>query len=288
MKISNLIVLLTGAVVLYSCKGQGNPEGMDYASSDTALVAADSIEPTQPKLVKTADMSFKVKNVQQTCEQVSALTSQYQGMVTHHQLLSEILNNREIKLGNDSLLKVSSFTTQADMTLKLPTDKLEDFMNKVSHMGMYVTMRRMDIEDKSLDYLSSQLKLNSRNELVKQQKTGRITIKDPAEVLYFKDQLVDEQIYKRRVDDAVKYSVVCLNFYQSNTILKETIANDDPSDYDIPFFSRMGLALTNGVQLFAGAVVAITNLWVFILAGLGIWMAVRMYKKKSPVVLSGK
>ncbi|MEO6148717.1 MAG: DUF4349 domain-containing protein [Mucilaginibacter sp.] len=288
MKPSNLIMLLAGAVLLHSCHGSSDYKALDKESSDMNLVAADSTEPNQPKLVKTADISFKVKNVPQTCEKVSALTSQYHGMVTHHQMLSNTENSREIALGNDSLMKVSSFTTSADMTLKLPTEKLEDFMNQVSHMSLYVTMRRMDIEDKSLDYLSSQLKLNSRNELVKQQKTGRLTIKEPGDVLYFKDQLVDEQIYKRRIDDAVKYSVISLNFYQSNTILKETIANDNPSDYDIPFFSRLGLAINNGVQLFAAMLIAVSNLWVFILAGLGVWLAVRIYRKKVPVILAEK
>lgn len=284
MKTSNLIALLFAAVALYSCKGGGSA-AMDYQSTDSALVTADSTAPQQAKLVKTADITFKVKNVPQTCEQVSNLTTQYQGMVMHHQMRAEIQNSRDVALGNDSVRHIAAFNTTADMTIKVPTEKLNDFMNKVGHMSQYVTLSRMDIEDKSLDYLESQLKLNSRNELVRQQKNGRITIKDPSEVLYFKDELVDQQIYKRRIDDAVKYSVVTLNFYQSNTIVQETIVNDDPAVYNISFTSRFGLAVVNGLHIFAEVVLALTNLWVFVLAGLGVWFAIRMYHKKRGTTL---
>jgi hypothetical protein len=287
MKTSNLIALLFAAVALYSCKGGGSA-AMDYESSDSALVTADSTAPKQAKLVKTADITFKVKNVPQTCEQVSNLTAQYQGMVMHHQMRADIQNSRDVALGNDSVRHISAFNTTADMTIKVPTEKLNDFMNKVGHMSQYVTLRRMDIEDKSLDYLESQLKLNSRNELVRQQKTGRITIKDPEEVLYFKDELVDQQIYKRRVDDAVKYSVVTLSFHQSNTIVQETIVNDDPAAYNTPFISRFGLALSNGLQIFAEVILVLTNLWVFILAGLGAWLIIRIYRKRNNTLMPSK
>ncbi|RYD90128.1 MAG: DUF4349 domain-containing protein [Sphingobacteriales bacterium] len=289
MKTSNLIMLLAGAVLLQSCsQSSENYRSMNSESSDTALVAADSVSFNQAKLVKTADIGFKVKNVSQTCEKVSALAAQYRGMVTHHQMISESYGSREVNLGNDSLMKVSCFNTRADMTLKLPTEKLEEFMNKVSHMSLYVTMRRMDIEDKSFDYLTSQLRLNSRNELVKQQKSGRITLKDPMDVLVFKDELANEQVQKRRIDDAVKSSVITLDFYESNTVVKEIIANDDPTAYNIPFHSRFGLAIDNGLQVFVSMLILLTNLWAFMLAGLGVWLVIHLYKKKQPVVVVSK
>ena len=151
-------------------------------------------------------------------------------------------------------------------------------------MGIYVNERRMDIEDKSLDYLASQLKLNSRKELVSQQKTGRVVFKDPNSVLDLKDGLVDEQINNKLIDDQVKYSTISLSFYQSNTISKEIIANDDPSDYNLPFLSRAGMALANGWYMFKELVIAALNIWVFIIIGttFGVWLW--RYNKKKAVL----
>jgi hypothetical protein len=181
------------------------------------------------------------------------------------------------------MMRVISFSTIADITVKVPSIKLEKFMDSVATMGIYVTSRNLDISDKSLDYLSLRLKLKSRVALVDQQKKGKVIIKDPSKVLDLQDDMVDQQIGNREIDEAVKNSVVTLHFYQSNTINKELIANDDPSAYNLPFFKRLGLAVENGVDIFADVVIGLANIWVFILLAIGVWLAIRYYKNKKPV-----
>jgi len=92
--------------------------------------------------------------------------------------------------------------------------------------------------------------------------------------------MVDQQISNREIDGAVKFSVVALSFYESNTINKEVIANDDPSAYNLPFFKRLAMALENGWALFVDLIVGIANLWVLIVAGVCIWLIIRQYKGK--------
>lgn len=277
MKIKALIMLLCGAVVLHSCKRYSGYDAMDNESSDTALVQADSTEFSQAKLVKTAEMSFEVKNVVQTSEQLSALTAQYGGMVMHHHMRSYSQNMHDVQISRDSVMRVSAFSTEADMTVKVPSQKLDEFMNKAGRMSTHVLARNMDIEDRSLIYLESQLRLDSRKELLGQQKKGRIKLQSPEDVLVFKDGLVDEQINKRRIDKAVKYSTVGLKFSQHNTISKEVIANDDPSVYRAPFLNRLGLAMLSGVQLFTDVVVGLAHLWLFIISGIIIFIAAKKY-----------
>ncbi|MES2269224.1 MAG: DUF4349 domain-containing protein [Bacteroidota bacterium] len=281
------IFIAMAAIALFAaCKGRnGSYEVVNNgnsSSADTASSSADTVATT--KLVKTADMSFKVKNVQQTGDSISRITAKLNGMVVHHQMGSSIERSEDIRLSTDSVMRVSAFNTTADMTVKIPSEKLEDFMMSVSHMGIYVNSRKMDIEDKSLDYLSAKLKLKNRREMVAQQKTGKIKIKDPAAVLWLKDDMIDGQINNQRIDEAVNYSVVSLNFYQSNTIYKEHIANDDPSAYKMPFFNRLLMALGNGWALFIELLLVLANLWVLILAGVGLWVAFKTYKRKYPAL----
>ncbi|GGH18722.1 DUF4349 domain-containing protein [Mucilaginibacter phyllosphaerae] len=289
MKTSTFIAMM--AIALFAaCKGRnGGYEVVNNDSSTSADTAngssiTDSIAEAKPKLVKTADISFKVKNVQQTGDSISRLTAKLSGMVMHHQMGTSIQRSEDMRLSNDSVLRVSAFNTTADMTVKVPSEKLEDFMNHVSHMGIYVISSKMDIEDKSLDYLSAKLKLKNRLEMVAQQKTGKIKIKNPEAVLWLKDDMIDGQINNQKIDQAVSFSVVSLNFYQSNTIYKETIANDDPSAYKMPFGNRLLMALSNGWYLFIDLIIGLANLWVLLLAGIGLWMAFKVYKRKYPVI----
>lgn len=285
MKKRNLIPLLAGLALLWACKGKTGSELVNNSSrADT--IKMDSATASQPKLIKTAGINFKVKNVQQTAERVTALTTSCNGMVIHHQMTSTAQRSLDVRISDDSVIRVTSFNTIAEMTVKIPQAKLEDFMDQVARMGIYVNNRTMDITDKSLDYLSSQLKLKNRAELVSQQKTGKIIIKKPEDVLQLKDDMVDQQISNLGINNAVKNSVVTLSFYQSNTINKEIIANDDPSAYDLPFFKRIGRAIENGWEVFVDVIVGITNLWVFILAGIGAWLMIRYYRNKKAIALA--
>jgi hypothetical protein len=279
MKMSNLLVLLAVLCLFGACKGSGNYEPINNKDLSTAdTVAADS---TVSKLVKTAEMNIKVKNVSAVSEGIVNLTTRYHGMVMHHQMQSDELRSQDMPLSSDSLMRVSVIRTTAGITVKIPSDSLEQYMNRVEKMGLHVNLRRMDIEDKTLDYLSAQLKLNSRNQLISQQKTGRIKIKDPADVLWLKDSMIDEKINNKKIDDAAKNSVVDMSLYQSDTIIKENIANDDPTAYQLPFFKRLLLALVNGWNLFAAFFIGIANLWLFILAGFGTWLLLKLYKRKA-------
>jgi hypothetical protein len=273
-------LLLAGVVLLAACKGSGNYE-TDRSSADSIAVKQTDSVGNQPKIVKTAEMGFKVRNVQQSSEKVTALTAQFKGTIVHHQTTSAINNSHDVKISDDSVMRVSAMNTNCEIMAKVPSEKLDEYMNQVSRMGIYVTLRKMDLEDKTLDYLSSQLKVTGRREFLNQQRKGKVIIKNPADVLLLKDDLIDQQISNRRIDDAVKYSTVSLSFYQSNTILKEIIANDDPSTYKMPFFNRAGLAFSNGWHIFKEFMLILVNAWVFIAGGIGIWLTVKVYRKKS-------
>ncbi|MDR3693267.1 DUF4349 domain-containing protein [Mucilaginibacter sp.] len=278
---TKFLIPLAGLAFLCACKGKSGSYEVVNNSSSADMLSKDSV--SGPKLVKTAGIRFKVKNVQQIAEHISALTNSINGMVIHHQMGSTAERSEDIRISNDSVMRVTAFNTTAEMTVKIPSTKLDEFLNQVGHLGIYVNDRSMDITDKSLDYLSAQLKLKSRAELVSQQKKGKVIIKKPEDVLNLKDDMIDQQIGNRQIDDAVKNSIVTLSFYQSNTINKEVIANDDPSAYNLPFFKRLAMAIENGWGIFVDVIIGMANLWVFILAGIGVWVLVRTYRNKKMI-----
>src|SRR3978361_1120327 len=91
MKTKFLIPLIAGLGLLCACKGKGGA-GTGYEainnSATTDSTKLDSASLAQTKLVKTAGIRIKVKNVQQTSEQVASLTSKMNGMIMHHEMCS--------------------------------------------------------------------------------------------------------------------------------------------------------------------------------------------------------
>lgn len=291
MKSKILIPLLAGAVLLGACKGNMDAKsaadtvGEAVSNQKAALRKADSFK-TSPKLVKKADIHFKVKNVQQTSEQIAALTSTLNGMVIHHTINSTSENSADIKRSNDSIMRVTVVNTTAEMTVKIPPANLENFMLQVSRMGIYINNSHMEISDKSLEYLSTQLKLKNQNERIARDKKETNTAKSPDDILAFKNNMVDQQINNRRTDDSVKNSVVVLSFYESNVVTREIIANNDLSAYNPPVSRQLGMSFENGWNVFVSLLVALANAWVIFPMGFGVWMLVRYIKKKRPPLLA--
>lgn len=281
MKMSNLLVFLAVLCLLGACKGSGSYDKVSNAdTASSQLGSNEAVTDNAAKLVKTAEMHFKVKDVQKSSEAITALTRSYRGIVIHHNMEAKVIDSQASRLQNDSLKQVSAFTTTANITVKIPPDSLDQFLNKVSRMGIYVNTRRMDIEDKTLDYLSAKLKRNNRVQIDKQQQKWQPTVKEADAMLKVKDYIVDEQISNNRIDEAVKYSVVDLTLYQSNTIVQEVVANDNAGFYEASFFNRFYMALQNGWIMFSVVIIAVVNLWVFILAGCVAWFVFKFYKRK--------
>ena len=180
-------------------------------------------------------------------------------------------------------MRVTVINSTAEMTVTIPPTNVENFMNEVAHLGIYIKDSRMDVSDKTLEYLSTRLKLKNQNELVNKQKGDAHDKKTPDDLLAFKNNMVDQQINNRKIDDSVKNSVITLSFYEDNTISKKIIANNDLSAYNLPFSKRMAMSFENGWSIFVDILAGIANFWVLVPIGLGVWMVVRYYKSKALV-----
>jgi hypothetical protein len=295
MKTKFLIPLIAGLGLLCACKGKSksSSETADSVSTESASFTkeksltpkSDSL-PNNTKLVKTADIRFKVRNVQQTSERIATLTTSLNGTVIHNYIHSTTSDSVNIQKSNDSLLRVTVLSISDDMTVKIPPGNMENFVEQVTHMGIYINKSKMDITDKSLEYLSTKLKLKNQYELIGQQKNGESNAKDPDNLLALKNSMVDQQIGNRKIDDSVKNSTITLSFYENNIINKELIANDNLSAYNLPFSKRLSMSIENGWDVFVDVFVLIANLWILIPIGAGAWLVVRYYKKKKTIALA--
>src|SRR5437870_525073 len=124
MKTKILMTLLAGTTLFAACSGSGSQSQMDSAKADSA--AFDSV-----KLVKTAWMKFKVKNVLLTGEQISKLTRECGGMVMHHDLQTQIVSKQDVNMGNDSIKRLTVSNATADIVIKIPADFVEPFMDSL-------------------------------------------------------------------------------------------------------------------------------------------------------------
>jgi hypothetical protein len=277
MKTKILMALLAGTTLLAACKGSGSSSEADSARRDS--IQADSAANT--KLIKTGEMRFKVADVRKASALISKITMDCGGMVMHHNLGSTILQQQDIPMANDSVKKMTVYNTTSDMIVKVPAEYVELFMDSLNRMGNYVDNRKMDVEDRSLDYLATKLKAKNREASVQVRSKIKLTQGAADTLLSIKDDVVDRKISNMRTDNNAKFSVLNLSLYQNNAITKEIVASSDLADYKAPLGTRVGMAFGRGWSIFSEIVLGLLNLWVFILLGAATWIGIVLYKRKK-------
>lgn len=239
------------------------------------------------KIVKTADMRFRVKDVQNTKERLSAILKAEGGTIAEFSISSNIQNTEKVKYKADSLMELTAYRTEGTITAKVPSEKLDDFTNKVAGMAVFVDNQSMKFDDQSLAYLTNELKSINRAEAVTSMEAQRpakkntpVAPKTVQEKLVLKDDYVDRKVKNMSIDSRVEYSDVQLSFYQDNTVKQLIVANDQLSDYRPPFFQRVVLNLQNGWFIFKELILLLLNIWsILLLIAIG-YFGYRYYKKQ--------
>lgn len=270
-------------ILLFSCNS-GNKK--DYASSEnsTQTEIADQISSVDtiaiPKIIKTGDMQFRVRDVQQTKEKLSSTIKNQGGSVVEFSINSSIQKSDKVKYTLDSLKEITSYRKEGLLVAKIPSDKLDEFTNTVVRMAVFVDHQTMKMDDQGITYLANKLKAQNRAEVLK-------TIKETAKrkgnnvetSLYIKDDYIDKKIENMNIDDRVKFSTITLNFYQDNTVKTIIVGNDNLYDYRPGFFQRLGLNLVDGWVYFKEFILAISHLWMLAVIGFTLFFGIKYYRK---------
>ena len=275
-------IVALAAIIFAGCNAEHKAESLDYASTDT--IAADAVANGElvEKMTKTADMRFRVKDVQRTKEDLSTTIRKQGGLVMEFNINSSIQNSEKVKFSSDSLKEITAYRTDGYLVARVPSDQLDDLTNKVAGMAVFVDNQSLKMEDKSMDYLENKLKAENRIEAV--ERINKVATKKSANVetsLNIKDDYVDRKIENLSIDKRVKYSTISLSFYQDNTIKTMIVANDNIYDYKPDFFRRLGLNLIDGWMYFKEFILFLSKLWMFVLAGVAAFFVIRYYTKKQ-------
>jgi hypothetical protein len=276
MKIFNFCAILTILTFLFGC----NSNNFDKEEMATAVdtISATGLTDDSVKMVKTASMDFKVKDVYQSAKRIAQAARTMNGFITNRHLESVEENSKRLAIEDDSIQVISSYIIKADMLVRVPSEKLDDFIEQVSTTASFIKNSNLRIEDKSLQYLASNLKRQNREQLLNEEGGKKRKTIESIHLLNQKDQMIEQELANKQVGSDVKYSTIQLSFFQDALIRKEIVANNDLAHYRLPFLKSIKTAFFNGWEYFLSFLVGLTSLWMFIVVAIVIAMAFRHYK----------
>lgn len=254
-----------------------------YENAEQKSIATLSDTTVAEKIVKTADMKFRVKDVQHTKETLGSILKAEGGTIAEFNTHSVVRQNDKVKYSADSLLELISYRVEGLVVARIPSEKLDDFTNQVAKMAVFIDDQSLKQDDLSLNYLSNQLKNKNKVEAVAQLNNSvsgkKVSVAEKS--LALKDDLVDNKVNNLLTDRNVRYSTITLNFYQDNTVKKMIVVNDNLSDYRPDFFKRFWLSFQNGWGVFKEFILILANLWALILLAVAGYFVFRHYRRKK-------
>ena len=275
-----LIYGILGLTAL-GCSSDKKSGAYDVAEQKPIATLSDTA--VAEKIVKTADMKFRVKDVQHTKETLGSILKAEGGTIAEFNTHSVVRQNDKVKYSADSLLELISYRVEGLVVAKIPSEKLDDFTNQVAKMAVFIDDQSLKQDDLSLNYLSNQLKNKNKVEAVAQLNNSvsgkKVSVAERS--LALKDDLVDNKVNNLLTDRNVKYSTITLNFYQDNTVKKMIVVNDNLSDYRPDFFKRFWLSFENGWSVFKEFILILANLWALILLAVAGYFVFRHYRRKK-------
>lgn len=280
------IIAIAIILTIFGCQNENKKYASADAVSTEALDKAPEDSTVAEKVIKTADMRFRVKNVQNTKEQLSKTIKAEGGTVAEFSIESSIQETDKVKQSTDSLKEITSYRTQGYLVAKVPSEKLDEFTNTIAKMAVFVDNQSMKMDDQSIAYLANKLKAQNRVDAI--EKINKVASKKSANVessLYIKDDYVDRKIENMQIDSRVKFSTITLNFYQDNTVKTMIVANDNLYDYRPAFLNRFWLGIVNGWTIFKEIIIAVSNLWMLILVGIAIFFTIKYFIRKNKLAM---
>ena len=258
-----------------------------YISSSAAV---ENPNDTSRKMIRTADIKFKVKDVINATYNIENIVVKHDGFVENTNLTSQIDNTQETCIKEDSALVTIYYSVINTFVLRVPNTKLDTVLKEIAQFVDFMDYRIINAKDVTLDLLSKRLEKNrlerydSRMMNAIDNKGKRLNdVTDAEDNLLQKQRQADEaKLANLQILDRIQFSTITLSLYQNQSIKYETIAKGKKiNSYSTPFGIRFVDAMKFGWTIIKEIFLFLVNLWAIILIAGSVFLGVKYFRKKK-------
>ena len=254
----------------YAVKSSNYEVAVDNASAEEDMSSSAAVEDknSKRKFIRTADARFKVKDVAQSTYKIENLTKNVGGFVTLSELRSNIIENDETQVSQDSLLQTTRYEVNNTIALRVPNVKLDTLLRSLAKEVQFLDYRVIKADDVNLQLLTNELSqkrnanTSKRLENAIDKKGNKLKdINDSEENLASKKENSDNAyINNLSLKDQVNFSTVTLELYQNEKIRYEMVANEKNINAYRP---NLGLQIWESIKsgwfIFEGIIAFLVN-----------------------------
>lgn len=270
-----------------NAKSEVTAEGVVPGSSSDAISSAASTQVKDKEFVKTATVDMEVKDVYDATVKIENQLKEIRGYVTNSELHNNLASEETYNQTDEKAMMVKKSNMQNNMTVKVPTLQLADFLQAINGQNLFLNSRIINAED-----VTANIKMAQLEQQRMQKKTGSITNLKPTSKTVEKSDDNEREKNQNAVEayslrDNIAYSTVNLVLREPNVRVAEIpVVNTKSVDakYKTNFFYEAKLSFINGFYLIQQFFILLLNLWPFMLliAAIIYLFRFKSFKKKNP------
>ncbi|WP_087137839.1 DUF4349 domain-containing protein [Elizabethkingia meningoseptica] len=268
-------------------KAEVTAEGVVPGSSSDAISSAASTQVKDKEFVKTATVDMEVKDVYDATVKIENQLKEIGGYVTNSELHNNLVSEETYNQTDEKAMMVKKSNMQNNMTVKVPTLQLADFLQAINGQNLFLNSRIINAED-----VTANIKMAQLEQQRMQKKTGSITNLKPTSKTVEQNDDNEREKNQNAVEayslrDNIAYSTVNLVLREPNVRVAEIpVVNTKSVDakYKTNFFYEAKLSFINGFYLIQQFFILLLNLWPFMLliAAIIYLFRFKSFKKKNP------
>lgn len=292
-------LLLSGMLlgIVFSCHKKPEHFGEYEAHHSVALkeiddneAAVDSIVPlaaTQKiegkEFVRTAWVNIDAKDVYESVISIENHLKEMGGFVLKSEYRSIIESEKIHEISDEKSMLVRKHHTESEMQVKVPTEKLAQFLKELNDNSIFLHNRSISAEDVSANIKLAQMekeRILKNNKNLEQLKNSQDKIQAIDYNLRGKNILEYDRL---KLVDNIKYSLVDIRIKEPKSkITQIEIPNTKKQEnqYKVSFGYELKEAFVSGFYGFQMFLIFIANAWVFIILGI---LLIFIWKKRKSI-----
>jgi Domain of unknown function (DUF4349) len=248
-------------------------------SNNQDILASDPYLPKR-KIIRTADLRFKVNNTEKATYNVENITKRFNGFVTETQLNSRIAEQTQTPISTDSVMEITKYEIGNTMTLRVKNSHLDTVLAEITRIYAFLDHRHVKANDVTVEYMMDALKAKIREQsarriqLASDEKGKKLSDIVNAEqtTVDMNDAAIEKEGSNMRKDFDTEYSTITLAMYQDVVIQSVVKVNPSVFAHSPSIWYRLSDSFRSGWAFVLDLMVGLVAVWpLFGFMGLGYW-----------------
>lgn len=280
-------------ISIFSCNKQetvGNSTIEKNVSEDYTASVSDSISSVatmkvkDKEFIKTADVNMEVKDVYDATISIEKSLNDLGGFVTSSRLNSQTISEETFNTSNENAILVRKFQTENTMQVRVPSEKLGEFLNLINNKKVFLNSRVILAEDVTSNIKLAKLE-EKRNAKTAENIDKLKTNKDKVSMIDDNSSEGNlQKISTYEMSDHLKYSTVDIFIKEPKLRIAEiavTNTGNIDNKYKFNFFYDVRNAFVEGFYLIQRLIVGLVSIWPILVIASLIFYFLR--KRKKPL-----